>query len=199
MNPAVGAQPRTGLLTRATMSVLAFVLCVHAYGCAGEAGINGGEGGEQVARLPGLHPTEDLGMYKPASSGKVIGMELNFAMQHQDQFDQLMRETQDPKSKQYQHWLTPEEMHARFGETQGQFDAVEQWLTAQGFTITEKGYGTNEDFIRFKGTIGQAEKAFKMEIVSPEYGRFANKQDPAIPPQFVGVISTITGLSGEAY
>lgn len=199
MNPQVCAHPRPGLFIRATILLLACVLCAQVYGCAGENGVSGGEGGEQAARLTGLHPTQDLSMYKPAASGKVIKMELNFAMQHQDQFDELMHETQDPKSKQYQHWLTPEQMHAHFGETQGQFDAVEQWLTSQGFTITEKGYGTNEDFIRFKGTIGQAEKAFKMEIVSPEYGHFANKQDPAIPPQFVGVISTITGLSGEAY
>ena len=138
-------------------------------------------------------------MYKPAPSDRTIAMELSFAMQHKGQFEELMRETQDPKSKQHQHWLTPEEMHARFGESQSQFNEVEQWLAAQGFTITEKSYGTNEDYIRFKGTIEQTEKAFKIEIVSPEYGRFANKQDPAIPPQFAGVISAITGLSGEVY
>lgn len=179
-------------------AMLALVVCTCAYGCAGAGDTGAGE--DQVTRLQGLHSTRtDLDLYKPAPSGKTIAMELNFAMQHKDQFDELMRQTQDPKSRQYQHWLTPEEMHARFGETQGQFNQVEQWLASEGFTITEKSYGTNEDFIRFKGTIGQTEKAFKMEIVTPEYGHFTNKQDPAIPPQLAGVISTITGLSGEVY
>jgi len=180
--------------------VLTMAVGVHAYGCAG-AGDNGGEaGGKQVARLQGLHPTGvDLSAFKPAPSDKEIALELNFAMQHKDQFDELIRETQNPGSKQYQHWLTPEDMHARFGESRAQFDAVEQWLSSQGFTIMEKSYGSNEDYIKFKGAIGQVEKAFKVEIVSPQYDRFANKQDPAIPPQFVGVISGIAGLSGELY
>lgn len=180
--------------------VLTTAVAVHAYGCAG-AGDNGGEtGGMPVTRLQGLHPTGvDFSALKPAPSDKEIALELNFAMQHKDQFDELMRESQNPGSKQYQHWLTPEEMHARFGESRAQFDAVEQWLSSQGFTTIEKSYGSNEDYIKFKGTIGQVEKAFKVEIVSPQYDRFANKQDPAIPPQFVGVISTITGFSGEIY
>jgi xanthomonalisin len=172
------------------------VVGVHVYGCAGA----GDNGGKRVARLQGLHPTgDDLSAFKAAPSDKEIALELNFAMQHKDQFDELMRETQNPGSKQYQHWLTPEEMHARFGESRVQFDAVEQWLRSQGFTLMEKSYGSNEDYIKFKGTIGQVEKAFKVEIVSPQYDRFANKQDPAIPPQFVGVISSIAGLSGEIY
>ena len=180
--------------------VLTTAVGVHAYGCAG-AGDNGGEaGGKPVARLQGLHPTGvDLSAFKPAPSDKEIALELNFAMQHKDQFDELMRESQNPGSKQHEHWLTPEEMHARFGESRAQFDAVEQWLNSQGFTIMEKSYGSNEDYIKFKGAIGQVEKAFKVEIVSPQYDRFANKQDPAIPPQFVGVISGIAGLSGEIY
>jgi len=169
---------------------------VHAYGCAG-ASDNGGEAG---ARLQGLHPTGvDLSAFKPAPSDKEIALELNFTMQHKDQFDELTRETQNPGSKQYQHWLTPEEMHARFGESRAQFDAVEQWLRSEGFTIVDKSYGGNEDYIKFKGTIRQVEKAFKIEIVSPLYDRYANKEDPAIPPQFVGVISNIAGLSGEIY
>jgi subtilase family serine protease len=180
------------------IAVLTMAVGVYAFGCAGN---NGDEaGGNHAARLQGLHPTgEDLNAFKPAPSDKEIALELSFAMQHKDQFDELTRETQNPGSKQYQHWLTPEEMHARFGESRAQFDAVEQWLSYQGFTIVEKSYGSNEDYIKFKGAIGQVEKAFKIEIVSPQFDRYANKEDPAIPPQFVGVISSITGLSGEIY
>src|SRR5690349_18427887 len=95
------------------IAVLTTAVGVHAYGCAGA----GDKGGNHAARLQGLHPTgEDLNAFKPAPSDKEIALELSFAMQHKDQFDELTRETQNPGSKQYQHWLTPEEMHARFGE-----------------------------------------------------------------------------------
>jgi subtilase family serine protease len=191
---AIAVLPRAAWLA---IVVLTTAVGAHAYGCAG-AGDNGG--GKRAARLQGLHSTNaNLSAFKPAPSDKEIALELSFAMQHKDQFDELMRETQYPGSKQYQHRLTPEDMHARFGESRAQFDAVEQWLGSQGFTIIEKSYGSNEDYIKFKGSIGQVEKAFKIEIVSPLYDHYANKEDPAIPPQFVGVISSIAGLSGELY
>jgi subtilase family serine protease len=87
-------------------------------------------------------------------------------------------------------------MHVRFGVTQEQFNAVDQWLEGQGFTITDKSYGGNEDYIRFKGTLAQVEKTFDVHIVLVAPDRFRNAQDPQIPQQFAGVIETITGFSG---
>jgi kumamolisin len=105
-----------------------------------------------------------------------------------------MRQIANPHSPQYRHWLSPEQMHARFGESQSEFDAVQQWLQAQAFTITDQSYGTNADYIRFKGTIGQIEKAFDVELVLPEFDRYAARNDPAIPARFNGVISRVAGL-----
>src|SRR5262249_4809953 len=136
----------------------------------------------------------NLGTRFDAPADKVIPLEVEFAMRDKQQFDELMNQIADPHSSQYRHWLTPEEMHARFGETQSQFDDVVRWLQEQGFTVTDKSYGTNADYIRFKGTIGQIEKAFDVELVTPEFDRYAAKNDPAIPAKFNGVISRIVGL-----
>ena len=136
----------------------------------------------------------DLTQAHDAPEDKVIPLEIEFAMHNKEQFDQLMQAIADPHSSQYHRWLTPEEMHARFGETQAQFDEVLRWLQEQGFTITDKSYGTNADYIRFKGTIGEIEKAFDVELVLPEYDHYAAKNDPAIPAKFKGVISRIVGL-----
>jgi Pro-kumamolisin, activation domain len=163
----------------------------------GQATQPAGIGGEAVVRLQHDHPEIDLSNYGrrfDAPSDKVIPLEVEFAMRNKEQFDDLMKQIADPHSPQYQRWLTPEEMHSRFGETQDQFNEVLQWLQEQGFTITDKSYGTNADYIRFKGTVGQVEKAFDVELVTPEFEHYAAKSDPAVPAKFDGVISRIVGL-----
>ena len=179
--------------------MLAFTLV--ASGCSTMSG-TGGKGerttsasGEPLVRLQHDRPEGiDLSKDHDAPLDKVIPLEAEFAMRNKLQFDELMRAIADPHSPQYHHWLTPEEMHARFGETQSQFNQVLQWLQEQGFMITDKSYGTNADYIRFKGTILQVEKAFDVQLVLPEYDHYAAKNDPAVPAKFDGVISRIAGL-----
>jgi hypothetical protein len=185
-----------------TAVIFPFALALGAAGCSTTGAISGGRAqrttsasGEPLVRLEHDRPEGlDLTQAHDAPEDKVIPLEIEFAMRNKEQFDQLMKEIAEPHSSQYHRWLTPEEMHARFGETQAQFDEVLRWLQGQGFTITDKSYGTNADYIRFKGTIGQIEKAFDVELVLPEYDHYAAKNDPAIPAKFKGVISRIVGL-----
>jgi kumamolisin len=134
-----------------------------------------------------------------APSEKVMTMELEFTVHNQAELDKLTAEINDPRSPRYQQWLTPEEMHTRFGETQTQFDAVAQWLQSQGFTITDKSYGTNEDYIRFTGTVSQVDGAFQVHIVEPEFELYVPKEAPVIPAQFSGVIGRINGLDNVGF
>ena len=178
--------------------------CAMAAACATIAlGCASGGGGaaassanaEPVARLEGNHATNvDLTMAKPTPEKKTLNLELDFALRHKDEFDHLMDHINDRSSPMYHHWLTQEQMHARFGESRAEFDAVRQWLVAQGFTITDQSYGTNADFIKFTGSIGEIEKAFQVHIVSPEYDTYASKEDPVVPARFNGVVSHIIGL-----
>ncbi len=183
---------RAGLALAATFAL--WVLFAAA-GCSGTA--ESDAGGEPMARLAVNHPTNvDLKHDRPVPADKVLDLEVDFAMHNQAEFDRLSREIHDKKSPMYHHWLTPQEVHARFGETAEQFHAVEAWLKSSGFTITRTSYGGNADFIQFKGTVSQAEAAFKIKLVEPMYDRYINSEDPAIPQRFVGVISTVSGLYG---
>ncbi len=174
--------------------VLAVLLISQAAGCAGTADSGGND---NATRLAVNHPTGvDVVHDVPVPRDKVLDLEVDFAMRNQAEFDQFMHEIDDKKSPEYHHWLTPQETHARFGETAGQFHAVEQWLKSEGFTITEESYDTNADYIKFSGTAEQIERVFKLRLVEPMYDRYTNSKDPAIPPQFVGVISTVGGLYG---
>jgi hypothetical protein len=188
------------------LPAIILALALGASGCSATGGALGGgnaertttASGEPLVRLQHDRPEgidlSNLGSRYEAPRDRVIPLEVEFAMRNKQQFDELMREIADPHSPQYQHWLTPEEMHARFGETQGQFNDVLQWLQEQGFTITDKSYGTNADYIRFKGSIGQIEKAFDVQLVTPEFEHYAAKNDPGVPAKFDGVISRIVGL-----
>jgi subtilase family serine protease len=178
-------------------------LVLGAGGCSGTGGVLGrgnaerttSSTGEPLVRLQHDRPEGiDLTKDHDAPVDKVIRLEVEFATRNKPQFDELMHQISDPHSTLYHHWLTPEEMHARFGETRSQFDDVKRWLQEQGFTITDESYGSNADYIRFKGPIGQIEKAFDVQLVLPEYDHYAAKTDPAIPARFDGVISRIVGL-----
>jgi hypothetical protein len=52
----------------------------------------------------------------------------------------------------------------------------------------------NADYIKFKGTIGQVEKAFDIQLVLPEYDRYAAKNEPAIAAKSDGVLPRIVAL-----
>ncbi len=136
---------------------------------------------------------------KEAPRDHVMQMELEFAMHNQAEFDRLMNEINDPHSKRYQQWMTPEEMHARFGESKADFAAVLNWVRSQGFTVTDQSYGTNEDYIRFSGTVAQIDKAFQVHIMEPEFELYAPKEDPVIPAQFAGIISRIDGMDNVGF
>jgi subtilase family serine protease len=185
---------RARLLISASLSIL---LGVVAAGCVNNETEDTTANGEIVARLSQNNPTNvDLKHDNPVPRDMMLDMQVDFALRNQVQFDELSREIDDPKSPQYQQWLTPQEMHARFGETKDQYEAVAAWLKSQGFAITEMRYGQNEDYIKFRGTALQAEQAFKIKLVEPMYDRYINSKDPAVPPQFVGVISRVEGLYG---
>ena len=177
--------------------LVAACFCANLAGCATISASGCSYSHEQAARLTGgEHADMDISRSPRTPANDVIELELGFATQNKPQFDELMREIQDKSSPQYHHWLTPEETHEKFGESQAQFNEVEQWLTSQSFTITDTAYAQNEDYIRFKGKAADVERTFKVCLYSPVYDRYMTNDDPAIPPQFVGVIGTVTGFAG---
>jgi subtilase family serine protease len=185
---------------RMSLSILAslvVLLSVLVAGCASSQNDDTTASGEPVVRLSQNNPTNvDLRHDHAVPRDKMLELEVDFAMRNQAEFNELSKAIDDPNSPHYQQWLTPQEMHARFGETKNQYEAVAAWLKSEGFTITEKRYGQNEDYIKFRGTAEQTEEAFKIKLLEPMYDRYISSADPAIPPQFVGVISRVGGLYG---
>jgi len=114
--------------------------------------------------------------------------------QRERALDQLLGELEDPKSPNYHHWLTANELGQRFGATTRDIDTIAGWLRAHGFRVNY--IYPSAMLIDFSGTAGSVLDAFHTEIHSLSVkgqSHFANMSDPGIPaalaPAVVGVVS----------
>lgn len=107
----------------------------------------------------------------------------------------------DPASPNYLHFLTPEEVGARFGLPDKQVQSVVEHLTSAGFNITL--VGKNRLSILAEGTVAQAEKAFGTSIHEfqtlrddePGNSRyFSHTTEPALPAAIASSVIDVAGL-----
>ena len=138
----------------------------------------------------------DLGV-APAGR-KLSSLTLYFSMTAAQQADlnQLLAAQVDPSSPSYHQWLTPEQFGARFGLSSADLTKVSSWLTSQGFTIGETARSSN--FIKFSGTVAQAQQAFGATIHSLSIEgeqHISNLTDPVLPSAIAGVVTSIGGLN----
>ena len=145
---------------------------------------------------PRLAAARDLGLAPAAQPIQRMSLRFNMTPAQQASLTQLLANLQDPASPQYHQWLTPEQFGEQFGLAPGDLAQVQQWLTAQGFTITAVGRGS--EFIQFSGTVGQANQAFHTQLHSVQLGtetHLANYTAPMLPQAIANVTAAVTGLT----
>ena len=103
-------------------------------------------------------------------------------------------ELEDPKSPNYHHWLTPQEVGERYGLASQDMALITKWLKSHGFAVNR--IYANGLVIDFSGNAGQVHGAFHTEIHKFEVNgkiHVANASDPQIPlalaPAVTGVVS----------
>lgn len=115
----------------------------------------------------------------------------------------LAKAVSDPHSALAHHYLTPQQVAARFAPDAASQNAVIAFMRQNGFQLA-KTY-TAGLALSFRGTIGQAEAAFKVRINNYRApgGRifYAPSVDPTIPGTLAGVIQSVVGLdtAGKFY
>ncbi|GAA3752391.1 hypothetical protein GCM10022270_08870 [Terriglobus aquaticus] len=110
--------------------------------------------------------------------------------------DQLLADQQNPAAPRYHQWLTPAQFGAQFGVSDADLQVLQNWLTNQGFQITEVAPSRNR--ITFSGSAATVEAAFHTELDTFRRGDqqfFENGTAPQIPSALQNVVSAITGLS----
>lgn len=110
-------------------------------------------------------------------------------------FDAYVASEYDPNSPNYHQWLTPDQVGENFGPSETDIATVTNWLTGQGFTVSE--VTKDRMSIRFSGTAAQVQSAFHTEIHNLQVkGRMhiANMTDPQIPAALAPVVVGVKGL-----
>jgi uncharacterized protein (TIGR03437 family) len=140
-------------------------------------------------------PQHDQGLVDPAMRMERMMLMVRPSAGQQTDLDALLADLQNPSSRSFHQWLTPEEFGERFGLTNSDLSKVVAWLAAEGFDIKETARGKN--WIAFSGTAGQVAKSLHTEIhrfqVNGET-HYANATDPSIPEALADVVSGVNGL-----
>lgn len=108
----------------------------------------------------------------------------------------VIKEMHTPSSPKYHHWLKPADIGARFGVSQQDAAAVQQWLQTQGFEV--KRVASSRRFIAFSGTVAQVESAFRTEMHQYDFkGQkfIANSKEIQIPSALSPVVRGVVRLS----
>jgi len=132
------------------------------------------------------------------SDTKLTGVSMVFSRSASQQaaLEQLLAAQQDPDSPQFHRWLTPEQFGARFGMARADIEKVQSWLEQQGLTIERVARSQNT--IRFSGTVGQLEQAFRTEMHfynAAGEQHFAPSTALSVPAAMASTIQAIGNLS----
>lgn len=146
-----------------------------------------------------VHPNAvsqfDQGKADPALQLNSVTLVLKPSDSQQADLNSLLAQQQDPASKNYHNWLTPEQFADRFGASQADIDKIVAWVQSQQLTVTSVARGRNA--VMLKGTAAQAQSAFGTEIhmylVNGET-HYANATEPSLPAALQGVVLAIHGL-----
>ncbi|MBV8052841.1 MAG: peptidase S53, partial [Acidobacteriaceae bacterium] len=138
----------------------------------------------------------DQGLADPAMQLGYVTMIMQPSRTQQADLERLLQQQQDPASRNYHKWLTPEQYATRFGLSSNDVGTISAWLRSQGFEIVQIARG--RDWIAFSGTAALVENAFHTQLhyydVDGER-HFANATEISIPQALDGVVAGFFGLN----
>jgi subtilase family serine protease len=120
---------------------------------------------------------------------------LSPSSQQQTDLKKLLVDQKDPASPDYRHWLTPQEFGARFGLSDTDLAAIQNWIQSKGLQVTFVASGRN--FVGISGSPAAIGRAFGTEIrkfMVNGSERIAPSSDPLLPAALAPVVKAIQGL-----
>jgi subtilase family serine protease len=93
----------------------------------------------------------------------ILQLDVVLPLRDQAGLDAFVAEVQNPYSSGYRQFLTPAEFTARFGPTQQDYDAVEQYLQNHGLKVV--GGSRDGMDVQVKGPVSAIESAFHVNLM----------------------------------
>jgi subtilase family serine protease len=137
----------------------------------------------------------DQGRVDPQLVLSRVMMVFKRTVEQQAGLEAFLKQQQDPSSRVYRQWLTPEEFADRFGLSPEDLTKIVSWLRSQGFTIDE--IGRSRSWIAFSGTARQVESAFETEIHHYAVNgirHYAPAKEPSVPAALGDVVLGLRSL-----
>src|SRR5260370_26897148 len=136
----------------------------------------------------------------PVASDTPLVLSLVLRGRAPDALAALLRALSDPRSPQYHHYLTPEQLAAQFGADPAAVARVSSALAAAGLTVGDLA----PDRVRLAahGTVAQIQALFAVRIDAYRDAHgglsFAPEAPPRLPATFGGAVSGVLGLDTRA-
>jgi Pro-kumamolisin, activation domain/Abnormal spindle-like microcephaly-assoc'd, ASPM-SPD-2-Hydin len=134
-----------------------------------------------------------VGHYNP---NQMLRLTLGLQPPHVDEERQFLESLQTKGSHDFHQFLSAEEWTTRFDPSVEDEQAVVDWATAQGLTVTHRF--PNRLLVDVEGTAGTIEKAFGVTINSYQVGTktiYSNDRDPQIPLSLIDIVHSVGGLN----
>jgi hypothetical protein len=110
--------------------------------------------------------------------------------------EQFLQELMTPGSPNFHKFLTPDEWNARFAPSVADEQAVLDWATSEGLTITHRY--PNRLIVDVEAPVASIERSLRVTINSyafQNYSYFSNEREPALPAEIAGIVHSIGGLT----
>jgi subtilase family serine protease len=140
---------------------------------------------------------KSLGAEDPA---KVIDVSIWLQLHNRSQFDALTRSLYDHTSPNYHHWLKRKDIAARFAPTAQEAKTVRQFFTAHNLKVVKTG--PNNFYVRARGTVGDVERAFRVQLNNYQVGDKtirANASDPYVDGAAGALVRAVSGLDAGKF
>jgi subtilase family serine protease len=136
----------------------------------------------------------------PEDPSKIIDVSIWLNLHNRDGMDALARDLYDRSSPSYRRWLTPAQIAARFAPTANEAKTVEEFFESHNLRVVK--VAENNLFVRARGTVGDVEQAFHVQLNNYSVGKKAiraNAQDPDVEGAAGPLVRTVSGLDSGEY
>ncbi|MCI4322702.1 MAG: S8 family serine peptidase, partial [Thermoplasmata archaeon] len=108
---------------------------------------------------------------------------------------QILQNQQTPSSPEFQHWLTHSQEASMFGPNPVVMQNALTYFQSEGFTLQTRGIAS----LSFSGTVGQAQSAFRTDLVNVHFpnGSFGSldAQPLSLPGALAPYVQTVNGVA----
>ena len=127
------------------------------------AGTEGAELQKLSRHLPQV--AENLAPVGRVAAGQRLNLSIAFPLRNREALTTLVEQLYDPSSPNYRHYLTPEQFGERYGATEVEYQAVIEFMKANGLVVMKTH--PNRLVVDIQGTVAEVERV--MHVTMRQY------------------------------